>query len=164
MTIRFTCPSCGAALPVDDCPGGKTVRCPGCSTLVPVPACDYYEVLQVSPKAEVEIIHAAYRRLAFKWHPDKRPGDSSASDQMKLLTEAYAVLSNPKKRQEYDHQRRESGTGSVAQDGPHDPGRRTNRNPRQGCNPPRLRSRRRQKNRKRRPPRKTPGSRSWLGA
>ena len=56
---------------------------------------DYYEVLQVSPKAEVDIIGAPYKRLAFKWHPDRRPGDSSASEQMWLLKEAYATHSDP---------------------------------------------------------------------
>ena len=63
---------------------------------------DYYEVLQVSPNAEGEIIQAAYRRLAQKWHPDRRPGDPTASERMKVLNEAYAALSDPQKRQEYD--------------------------------------------------------------
>jgi curved DNA-binding protein CbpA len=63
---------------------------------------DYYEVLQVSPNAEAEVIQAAYRRLAMKWHPDRNPGDSLAASQMKLLNEAYGVLSDSTKRREYD--------------------------------------------------------------
>ena len=63
---------------------------------------DWYEILQVSPNADPEVIHAAYKRLAHKWHPDRRPGDASASDRMKLLNEAYEVLSNPGKRKQYD--------------------------------------------------------------
>jgi len=59
---------------------------------------DYYEILQVSPNADEEVIQAAYKRLAFKWHPDKRPGDQFASEKMKLLNTAYEVLSDPQKR------------------------------------------------------------------
>lgn len=66
---------------------------------------DYYEALLVSPNADVEIITATYRKLALKWHPDRNPGDSSAYDRMRLINEAYAVLSDPTKRNEYDLQR-----------------------------------------------------------
>ena len=69
---------------------------------------DYYEVLQVSPNAEEEVIQAAFRRLSWKWHPDRRLGDPSAPEKMKLLNEAYEVLSSSQKRQEYDLQRRQS--------------------------------------------------------
>jgi hypothetical protein len=75
---------------------------------------DYYEILQVSPNAEDEIIQAAYRRLAQKWHPDRRPGDPSASEHMKLLNEAYEVLSDSQKRQEYDSRRTQSAAGRQA--------------------------------------------------
>lgn len=63
---------------------------------------DYYEILQVSPKADEEIIQAAYRRLAQKWHPDKNPGDPFAHERMRLLNEAYETLSDPQKRRTYD--------------------------------------------------------------
>src|SRR5438067_2528913 len=75
---------------------------------------DYYEVLQVSPNAEAEIIQAAYWRLAQKWHPDRNPGDSSALERMKLIIEANEVLSNPQKRQVYDLRRRQSATTEGA--------------------------------------------------
>src|SRR5437899_1049368 len=75
---------------------------------------DYYEVLQVSPNAEEDIIQAAYRRLAQKWHPDRRPGDPAASEQMRLLNEAYDVLSNSQKRQEYDLRRRQAAANGGA--------------------------------------------------
>jgi hypothetical protein len=63
---------------------------------------DYYEVLQVSPKADQEVIQVAYRRLAIKWHPDRNPGDSFAFERMRLLNEAYAVLFDMQRRREYD--------------------------------------------------------------
>lgn len=66
------------------------------------PAEDYYEILQVSPNADPEVIDAAFRRLALKWHPDRRPSDSSAPERMNLLNTAYGVLSNPEARKEYD--------------------------------------------------------------
>jgi curved DNA-binding protein CbpA len=60
-----------------------------------------YEALQVSPNAEREVIEAAYHRLARKYHPDvSRQGDSGA--RMKQLVHAYAILSDPKRRAEYD--------------------------------------------------------------
>jgi curved DNA-binding protein CbpA len=66
---------------------------------------DYYEVLQVSPSAEEEIIQAAFRRLATKWHPDRRPGDVEAAQQMRLINEAYHVLTDQKRRRDYDNRR-----------------------------------------------------------
>ncbi len=75
---------------------------------------DYYEVLQVSPNAEEDIIQVAYRRLALKWHPDRRPGDPSASQQMKLLNEANEVLSHPQRRREYDMLRQSATSRSEA--------------------------------------------------
>jgi curved DNA-binding protein CbpA len=68
---------------------------------------DYYEILQVSPNADEEVIQAAYKRLAFKWHPDRRPGDPAAPERMKLLNAAYAVLSDPQKRRAYDVRRKQ---------------------------------------------------------
>jgi curved DNA-binding protein CbpA len=75
---------------------------------------DYYEVLQVSPNADVEVIEVAYKRLAYKWHPDRNPGDPSASERMKLLNEAYEILVNPQKRQEHDLRKRPSEVTPAA--------------------------------------------------
>ncbi|MGI9862891.1 J domain-containing protein [Moorella naiadis] len=59
---------------------------------------NYYEVLQVSPNASQEIIEAAYKRLAKMYHPDVGGNEQK----MKLLNEAYEVLSNPINRKAYD--------------------------------------------------------------
>ncbi len=64
---------------------------------------DYYQVLGVDKKATADEIKKAYRKLAVKWHPDKNPTNKKASEEkFKKISEAYAVLSDPKKRQEYD--------------------------------------------------------------
>jgi hypothetical protein len=65
---------------------------------------DYYAILQVDPRAEPEVIEAAYRRLSRKYHPDVdgRPG---AGHRMAELNEAYEVLSDPGRRAAYDLRR-----------------------------------------------------------
>jgi molecular chaperone DnaJ len=63
---------------------------------------DYYEVLGIERDADTAEIKKAYRRLAVRYHPDKNPGDKSAEDRFKEASEAYAVLSDPEKRQRYD--------------------------------------------------------------
>ncbi len=63
---------------------------------------DYYDILGVSNKATQQEIKEAYRKLAFKYHPDRNKDDPAASDKMKALNEAYATLSDPNKRKEYD--------------------------------------------------------------
>jgi curved DNA-binding protein CbpA len=61
-----------------------------------------YRVLQVDPSAEPEVIEAAYRRLALKYHPDHNSGDAQAEEQMKRINEAFRVLGKPDLRADYD--------------------------------------------------------------
>src|ERR671933_1848368 len=63
---------------------------------------DYYKVLGVKRDAKPDEIKKAYRRLARKFHPDVNPGDKSAEERFKQITEAHDVLSDPKKRKVYD--------------------------------------------------------------
>src|ERR687892_295133 len=63
---------------------------------------DFYQVLGVKRDAKPEEIKKAYRRLARKFHPDVNPGDKSAEERFKKITEAHDVLSDPKKRSVYD--------------------------------------------------------------
>jgi len=65
------------------------------------PKRDYYEVLGLDRSASQEKIKQAYRQLALKWHPDRNPA-SEATDRFKEIAEAYAVLSDPAKRAEYN--------------------------------------------------------------
>ena len=63
---------------------------------------DYYQTLGVGRKANDQEIKKAYRKLALKYHPDKNQGDKEAEAKFKKISEAYAVLSDSKKRQQYD--------------------------------------------------------------
>jgi curved DNA-binding protein len=63
---------------------------------------DYYQVLGVEKEASPQKIKEAYRKLAFQYHPDKNRGNPLALEKMKEINEAYAVLSDPKKRRDYD--------------------------------------------------------------
>jgi curved DNA-binding protein len=65
-------------------------------------ATDYYKALGVDKKATPEEIKKAFRKLAVKYHPDRNPNDKAAEDKFKEINEAYAVLSDPKKKEEYD--------------------------------------------------------------
>jgi molecular chaperone DnaJ len=65
---------------------------------------DFYKVLGVNRKATADEIRKAYKRLARKYHPDVNPGDKSAEERFKRISEANEVLSDPKKRQMYDRQ------------------------------------------------------------
>ncbi len=73
---------------------------------------DYYEVLGVDKNADENAIKKAYRALAKKYHPDMNPGDKNAEAKFKEASEAYAVLSDPEKRRQYDQ------FGHAAFDGP----------------------------------------------
>ena len=63
---------------------------------------DYYEVLGVSKDASADDLKKAYRVLAKKYHPDANPGDKEAEAKFKEASEAYAILSDPEKRRQYD--------------------------------------------------------------
>ena len=63
---------------------------------------DYYEVLGVDKNATEDQIKKAYRKIAIKYHPDRNPGDKEAEEKFKEAAEAYDVLHDPQKRQQYD--------------------------------------------------------------
>ncbi|MGB5684905.1 MAG: DnaJ C-terminal domain-containing protein [Candidatus Electrothrix sp.] len=63
---------------------------------------EYYKILGVEKTASAAEIKKSYRKLALKYHPDKNPDNKEAEDKFKQISEAYAVLSDEKKRQEYD--------------------------------------------------------------
>ena len=63
---------------------------------------DYYEVLGVSKTATDDEIKKAYRKIAIKYHPDRNPGNKEAEEKFKEAAEAYDVLHDAQKRQQYD--------------------------------------------------------------
>ena len=87
----------------------------------------YYELLQVQPTADVEVIRAAYRSLARRYHPDQNPSPSAEAT-TKRLNEAWEVLSDPAKRAEYDRQFA-AGSSSRPAPQPRPPNRPTQETP-----------------------------------
>ncbi len=77
---------------------------------------DYYEVLGVDKNADEAAIKKAYRALAKKYHPDMNPGDAEAEKKFKEASEAYAILSDPEKKRQYDqfgHAAFDGGAGGA---------------------------------------------------
>jgi DnaJ-class molecular chaperone len=70
---------------------------------------DYYRLLGVDENAVTHQIKEAYRKLAYRFHPDRNPDDPEAAERMKRINEAYAVLADEGKRREYDRLRRQFG-------------------------------------------------------
>jgi molecular chaperone DnaJ len=73
---------------------------------------DLYEVLELKPGASVSEVKKAYKRLARKYHPDLNPGDKTAEDRFKAISEAHAILTDPEKKKQYDQ------FGTVGQEPP----------------------------------------------
>jgi len=67
-----------------------------------MPKKDYYDILGINKKATPEEIKKAYRTLAMKYHPDRNQGDKTAEAKFKEASEAYQILSDPKKKSSYD--------------------------------------------------------------
>jgi len=76
---------------------------------------DYYEILGLQAGADQSQIRDAYRRLALLYHPDRNKDSAEATERMKEINESYAVLSEPRKRREYDALRQAYGSSAYGQ-------------------------------------------------
>ncbi len=76
---------------------------------------DYYQILGIDQKASPRQIKDTYRKLAFKYHPDRNRENPEAAEKMKRVNEAYAVLSDAAKRREYDAMRHQFGASAYSQ-------------------------------------------------
>lgn len=83
---------------------------------------DYYKILGVGETASEDEIKSSYRKLALKFHPDKNPGSKTAEEKFKEISEAYYVLSDKKRREEYDMVRKGGFSGSYQGAEGFDPG------------------------------------------
>src|SRR5690348_14236023 len=75
---------------------------------------DYYAVLGLGPGASEDEIRRTYRRLALQWHPDRNPGDPRAEERFKEISESYAVLMDPGKRQAWQAARQGGGAAGFS--------------------------------------------------
>lgn len=71
---------------------------------------DYYQILEIDENTSQQQIKEAYRKLAFQYHPDRNKKNPSVIERMKEINEAYAILSEPEKRSEYDALRQKFGS------------------------------------------------------
>ena len=74
---------------------------------------DYYEILEITPRATDAAIKKAFRKLAMRYHPDRNIGNPFANHHFREIKEAYEVLSNPVRRSEYNHKRWQNGFSSM---------------------------------------------------
>ena len=79
-----------------------------------MPQTDYYQILGVDKTAAPKQLKEAYRKLAFEYHPDRNQGSPQASEKMKQVNEAYAVLSDPSKKRDYDMFRQQYGSSAYS--------------------------------------------------
>jgi curved DNA-binding protein CbpA len=77
---------------------------------------DYYAILELSTSCTEDEIRHQYRKLAMRWHPDRNPDDPRAEEKFKEIAEAYGVLTDPKKRVQYDASR-QGGFGGFKNTG-----------------------------------------------
>jgi curved DNA-binding protein CbpA len=83
----------------------------GASMRTPDDFIDYYEVLQISPKADIETIHRVFRMQAARYHPDNK--QSGNAERFMMLSRIYETLIDPKRREQYDVRRRMREPGSI---------------------------------------------------
>ena len=76
-------------------------------------ACDYYELLQITPAATFDEVHKAYRSLAMQYHPDRNATPDAVAT-MAAINEAYAVLSEPASRRQYDQGQTKTESFEIA--------------------------------------------------
>ena len=77
---------------------------------------NYWSLLGVSPECDSNELKSAFRKEARKWHPDLNKNDVNAEERFKLINQAYAILSDPKKRSEWVNQNRNPGNGYGRRD------------------------------------------------